>query len=210
MDTLYELPRNANPAFALLGLLLGTLLYGAILVQSSKRPSMDSHPGLQHFKALSSWFSSVAQVGYLVLMETGMIAFTMWGMYYTMDSMFYNLAHTPREEFSAYDATSIWELVLGIILVGTGAITALLTVLDAALYYRGAETLFEGMPFVYVIPEMMISKLYTNSLLATLNARLVWRDYLPTPGSAAAKGWSSLPSIKIVQQKVNVTSDPSS
>ncbi|KAJ8489444.1 hypothetical protein ONZ45_g13586 [Pleurotus djamor] len=351
MTLWHEFPRNANPAFALLGLLLGTLLYGAILVQvrvNQLRSVLSALPPYWYryshiftliefekteygfaswfvaFKALSSRFSSVAQVGYLVLMETGMIAFNMWAMYYTMDSMFNKLANSPRDVLSDFGVIPTWDFVLrtntiltvfistpvqcsmawrlrviarsvafpafivflslvsfglgvatlvigdrlimndntelgeqgansfstpfswlitsavadsviaicfiitlsrkrtGIkstdtilirlthLLVGTGAITALLTVLDAGLYYRGAETLFVDIPFVYVIPEMIISKLYTNSLLATLNARIVWRDYLPKPESVAAKGWSSLPSIKIVQKKVTVTSDSSS
>ncbi|KAJ8474421.1 hypothetical protein ONZ45_g15957 [Pleurotus djamor] len=141
MTLLDEDPRNDNPAFALLGLLLGTLLYGAILVQVRVNQLLSVLPALppywyrySHiftliefektvygfaswfvaFKALSSRFSSVAQVGYLVLVETGMIAFNMWAMYYTVYSMFNKLANSPSDVLSEIDfgVISTWDFVL--------------------------------------------------------------------------------------------------
>ncbi|KAJ8490026.1 hypothetical protein ONZ45_g13356 [Pleurotus djamor] len=67
------------------------------------------------------------------------------------------------------------------LLVGTGTLTAFLTALDAALFYRAITDLMRtdtNILTAYTIPDFLLSKLYTNSLLATLNARIIWRNAL--------------------------------
>ncbi|KAJ8480907.1 hypothetical protein ONZ45_g15490 [Pleurotus djamor] len=92
------------------------------------------------------------------------------------------------------------------LLVGAGSLTAILTVLDAALFFHGMLHYFEDKFTPYTIPEFLLSKLYTNSLLATLNARIVWRNSSSEGQSGSEKGSGLMPSFRITQEMASSTS----
>ncbi|KAJ8507270.1 hypothetical protein ONZ45_g10340 [Pleurotus djamor] len=92
------------------------------------------------------------------------------------------------------------------ILAGAGSLTAILTVLDAALFFHGKLHYFENKYTPYTIPEFLLSKLYTDSLLVTLNARIVWRNASSEIQSGSEQGSGLMPSFSITQEMASSTS----
>ncbi|KAJ8514576.1 hypothetical protein ONZ45_g7904 [Pleurotus djamor] len=90
--------------------------------------------------------------------------------------------------------------------LGTGALTAILTILDAALFLHGMLHHSEDNFTAYTIPEFLLSKLYTNSLLATLNARIVWRDSSSDVQSGSGNASALMPSFRMTRETISSTS----
>ncbi|KAJ8473106.1 hypothetical protein ONZ45_g16420 [Pleurotus djamor] len=90
------------------------------------------------------------------------------------------------------------------LLIGTGAFTAIVTIIDAGLYYRSTPTAVSTEhPTAYVIPDIILSKLYTNSLLATLNARIIWQNSNDSSPISTSPSALRFPSVKILQQTLH-------
>ncbi|KAJ8495693.1 hypothetical protein ONZ45_g12748 [Pleurotus djamor] len=90
------------------------------------------------------------------------------------------------------------------LLIGTGAITAIITIIDAGLFYRSTPTAVSTEhPIAYIIPDIILSKLYTNSLLATLNARIIWQNSNDSSPMSTSPSALRFPSVTILQQTLH-------
>ncbi|KAF4568080.1 hypothetical protein EYR40_010523 [Pleurotus pulmonarius] len=172
----------------LFGVFLNTLLYGVLMLQAFIYQ--------RTYKSDKTWIRCL--VGYLFFVETLNTAFD-WGTMYEplvkrwgaeratrivpvmleADHVVMVMISTPVQLFIAWrikiisGSSRLAGLIAffafsSFITIQTGMITAIFAASDVILYTTSTET---GLNFIFDFP---LSKLYTNSLVSTLNARAGW------------------------------------